>query len=352
MAVKLRKKTGKKISLYLDLYRDGKREYEFLGLFLFKKPKTDLETQHNKETMRLAEEIRAKRQLDSDNQEHGSKSTFRNKVDFIVYYNDFITGYKNKDYRKLQASLNYLLKFIEDKKIKTLKPKDVTPVFCEDFRDFLIEQLKGETPATYFSKFKVVVKRATKDGLFLSNPASEIYNTAKSKFTKDILSIEEIQSLAKAECGNSEVKKAFLFACNTGLRYGDVVALTWNQINNDTLKVKQSKTENEVLINLNTNAKRLIGEPLEAEKNVFNLPSHTAVNKCLRYWKDRAKINKKITFHVARHSFATNLLIHKTDLYTTSKLLGHSSTKHTERYLRVVESMKEEATNRLPIIEF
>ncbi|NEU65467.1 tyrosine-type recombinase/integrase [Spirosoma agri] len=58
-------------------------------------------------------------------------------------------------------------------------------------------------------------------------------------------------------------------------------------------------------------------------------------------------INRTVTFHVARHSFATNLLIYETDVKTVSSLLGHTSLEHTHKYVRVVESLKQNAVNRL-----
>lgn len=157
--------------------------------------------------------------------------------------------------------------------------------------------------------------------------------------------------MARAHCGNAEVKRAFLFACNTGLRFCDVKILKWANVQGGTLKVQQQKTGHYVLINLNKSAQKLLGVVGKAEDLVFDLPSHTGLLKALRYWTTRAGVTKKVTFHVARHSFATNLLIHGADLKSTSSLLGHTTLTHTQKYTRVVDALKQQAVNNLPEIE-
>ncbi len=82
---------------------------------------------------------------------------------------------------------------------------------------------------------------------------------------------------------------------------------------------------------------------------VFQLPSANGANKTVRAWVMRAKINKKITWHNARHSFGTNLIFNDVDVLTASKLLGHKSMKNTQRYVDVANEMKEKATNKIDI---
>ncbi len=92
---------------------------------------------------------------------------------------------------------------------------------------------------------------------------------------------------------------------------------------------------------------KLLGSPGKAELNIFKLPSATGANKTLKAWIKTAKINKAITWHNLRHSFGTNLIFNDVDLLTTSKLLGHQSTKHTIRYVKAGEEMKQTATDKL-----
>jgi len=87
----------------------------------------------------------------------------------------------------------------------------------------------------------------------------------------------------------------------------------------------------------------------DPDNYIFKLPSEVALNKDLKYWIKKAGITKNISFYCARHTFATQLLIHtKANLKTVANLMGHSTTKHTEKYLNYVDELKTEAVNSLP----
>jgi site-specific recombinase XerD len=121
--------------------------------------------------------------------------------------------------------------------------------------------------------------------------------------------------------------------------------------------MKQAKTKHNsknsiVTIDLNNTALKLIGEKQTPEQKIFTLPSHTGALKILKNWKNKAGIDKHITWHCSRHSFAVNLLGEvKTDIKTLASLLGHSGLKHTEKYTRAVDSLKNKAVNGLPEID-
>jgi site-specific recombinase XerD len=82
--------------------------------------------------------------------------------------------------------------------------------------------------------------------------------------------------------------------------------------------------------------------------SVFLLPSGSGVNKDLKVWAKTAGIDKPLSFHKARHSFATLALTSGTDIYTVSKLLGHKSLAQTQVYGQVIDEKKRRAINRLP----
>ena len=99
---------------------------------------------------------------------------------------------------------------------------------------------------------------------------------------------------------------------------------------------------------LNEVAINVIGKKGKANQPVFNLPSHTACSKALKVWTRKAGINKHITWHCARHSFATNHIIGGIDTKTISELLGHTSTAYTERYTHLVKEIKDKAILNMP----
>ncbi|WP_242929588.1 tyrosine-type recombinase/integrase, partial [Pontibacter vulgaris] len=136
----------------------------------------------------------------------------------------------------------------------------------------------------------------------------------------------------------------------------------------------QEKTSKDVVVNLNSTAPKLLGERPKAKEAkiekpsgqkrtraeedklrrqpVFTLPSNTTCGKHLQNWADKAELNKKVTWHCARHSFGTNLLLSGADVRSVSGLLGHSSLVETQKYVRLVESLKEKAVENLPEITF
>lgn len=177
---------------------------------------------------------------------------------------------------------------------------------------------------------------------------------------KDVLSGEEIVKLANTHYAgeSSVIRRAFLFSCCTGLRWCDVKELIFANVDfaNGKLKFQQAKTEGHssasgVVIDLTEDTLNLIGAPGEGEdKNskIFPLPSHTMCLKALRHWVSRAGIDKHITWHCARHSFGTNVLSNGANIKVVATLLGHSTLKHTEKYVRATSAELKEAVNSLP----
>jgi site-specific recombinase XerD len=92
----------------------------------------------------------------------------------------------------------------------------------------------------------------------------------------------------------------------------------------------------------------MLTEPGEPQDLVFTLPTNAGALKSLKSWVEKAELGKHITWHCARHTFATNLIYYKTDVMIVSKLLGHSTLKYTQRYTRIAEELKRNAVNSLP----
>jgi integrase/recombinase XerD len=381
------------ISLYIEAYfgsyltPEGKRKHnrsiEFLNLHIVKYPQTKEEREKNNEVLQLAEKIRAKREEAFNNLAEGFTVPSKKKINFVDYYQSFLNNYKNRDIRLVKYSLKHFEGYIRQikgnepppdkttgngsKTAKETKPKrifilpsEITEDFVKGFVSYLQEHLNGETPYNYFTKFKRVCKEATKEGIFPTNPAEDIIIRRPGGVKKEILSFKEIQSLAGAYCGNEEIKQAFLFCLNTGLRFVDVKGLKWKHIDfeNRVLKKLQTKIKHTavnpyVYIDLNNNALSILKHREKGKPNdlIFTLPTLTGSLKTVKKWAARAGIEKNITWHSARHSFATNLLMSNTDIKTVSELLGHSGLKHTEKYTHLVSKLKRKAVDSLPEIE-
>lgn len=149
---------------------------------------------------------------------------------------------------------------------------------------------------------------------------------------------------------------AFILCLYCGLRFCDVKDLIYKNIDytNRLLKFEQNKTKGHsahsgVIIPLNDGLLSLIGEaPEDLSSSIFNLPSYESCSKSVKRWVKCAGINKHISWHCARHSFAVNILNNGANIKTVASLLGHSGLKHTEKYTRAVDKLKTEAINSLP----
>ena len=350
-----RKNSDGSTSLFLAIAKksfSGKwaYHYEFLTDCKLEKASNPIEREENRRRKVLAEEIRNKRAIELQSSKYDILPSFRQDIDFLAYFQAFLDKYKKKDARLLIACFNKFKQFLQESDISSLNAKQLDEALVEDFKEFLEEKLNGETPANYFKKFKKVLKQALRDKIISANPAAELTARRNEGVTKDILNFDEIQLLAATTANNEQVKRAFLFSCLTGLRYCDIVPLKWESINGQVLKIKQQKTSKDVTIVLNDSALNLLGKPKKGAAAVFNLPSHTACLKGLASWCKAAGIQKHITWHCARHSFATNIIFYGSDVNSASSLLGHSSLAYTQRYLRIANELKEKAVQNLPSI--
>ncbi len=352
------------ISLYLDIYRDGVRVKEYLKLYIVDKPKNTFERQQNKETLQLAEEIRTARETELNHSAFGLVSPVKKRINFLEFFQNYVDTYTKKDLRMMQGSLQRFKDFLAESypTMKNyIKPEQMDKDMMVKFVEYLQNRSIGEGARGYFQRFKKVVKYATEKDIFHKNPTNGVSCVVDdTALTKDVLTLEEIQQLAKTPYKNGDIKRAFLFCLYAGLRYCDVVDLKYSNVDysGKRIKFEQAKTKGHsknsiVIIPLSQTLFSLIGEKPKKDDYIFKLPSHTGCLKALRTWVARAGIDKHITWHCARHSFAVNLLGEcRTDIKTVASLLGHSGLKHTEKYTRAVDSLKEKAVNSLPEISF
>ncbi len=341
-----------KLALYLDWSKENKRKREYLNLIVFEKPKTVIERHHNKEVYEKAEIIRAERerQFFTDDIDEAFEQRKIKSLDFYTFFDEYLTNYTKKDKRVMVAVYGLFKKFAPP----PLTTKDVDEALCFKFKEYLENTLNGESPASYLARFKKFMAYSSRDGkgkLFKKNPTLNIkVAKAKGVIIKDTLTIVELNALIASKCGNDEVRRAFLFACNTGLRFVDIKALKWQNIKTDMVEVVQAKTDVKVKISINENAKAFLAERGKDDEAVFRLPSHNGTVKNLDYWAKRAGLDKHITFHCARHTFGTLLAYYENDILTISKLLGHTSLTHTTKYIRVAEELKKKAVNSIPTL--
>jgi integrase len=229
--------------------------------------------------------------------------------------------------------------------------KDIDLKFCEKFKTFLLKRVSVNTTATYYSLFKAMLNYAVKYDIINKNPARFV-STPKKQIDREFLVFDEIKLLKSTESVFSHISNAFLFSCFTGLRISDVRSLKWSNISSSTLSFTQQKTGIIQRIKISKSAIQILDQQrsITSKSAVFEIPkSDSNVNKHLREWVKRAGITKHITFHCSRHTFATLCLTSDIDLYTVSKLLGHTDIKNTQIYAKLIDKKKDEAIDKLPV---
>ena len=338
------------------------RRKENLQLYLIAKPRTPAERQQNKETLELAAKIRAEREQQFKESMLGYRLKKDRNINFLDYYQAYIDSYTKKDLRMIKIALNRFKDFLKEHYPLyefSIKPDLITKEMMERFVEYLQSRSVGEGAKSIYQRFKKVVRYAIDHEVMLKDPCKDVVCKVDDQILrKDVLSMDEIQSLIQCHYDNENpnVRRAFILCLYCGLRFCDVKDLTYKNIDytNRLLKFEQNKTKGHsahsgVVIPLNDGLLSLIGEvPDDLNTSIFNLPSYESCCKSVKRWVKRAGINKHISWHCARHSFAVNILNNGANIKIVASLLGHSGLKHTEKYTRAVDKLKSEAINSLP----
>lgn len=368
-----------RLSLYLEYYL-GRTEWidenekvhikhdrkkEFLNLYLTANPRTPIERNENNQILEIAKEIRIEREQELKKNKTGKRINTNKKINLLAYFEEYYSKYNKKDIRMIRGAIdrfNDFLKLDSPQYRTTLRAEQLNKEMIKDFVEYLESRSTGEGAHGYFQRFKKIVNYAVENNVIIKNPCTGVVcKVDENALTKDILSIDEIKQLIKTRYPeqNPETRRAFIFTLYTGIRFCDIIDLKFSNVDysNRILKFNQAKTKGKsssswVNIPLNDYLLSLIGEKTTKNDFIFNLPSHTMCLKTLRVWVKKAGIDKHITWHCGRHSYAVNILNNGANIKTVASLLGHSGLKHTEKYTRAVDSLKEQAVNSLPTFEF
>lgn len=333
-----------KIWYYLE-WGKGAGQRKSTGIYTWAKPKDPTQKNYNKEALSILEAKKSQLVLDQQAIASGYVPSHKLKSNFFEYFQEFVDKNERPGNRSLSCCLTSFKKFINKPLINT---GEITENLCERFRNYLLDNLSGETPADYFMRFKRVIRSATKEGYFRVNPAEEVKTKAHPSGQKDILEAHEYVKLMKFPCSNQEVRRAAIFSLYTGLRWCDIEPLEWPDIKEKSVLLKaQKKTGHRVEVPLHENAKLVVSN--RGKGKVFKLPTQDGANKSLGEWVKNAGIDKHITWHSLRHSMSVLLQDAGVDVATVAGLLGHTTTKYVHKtYQRYKGKSGEEAIKKLP----
>ena len=359
-------RAGGKQAIYLETYIHGKRKFESLKLTLVPEIGKE-EIRANRQTLKKANAILKERKKAIIADEELNKPKYKESV-ITIYNNVSLLDWLARCAEiKKQSGMDcsYIDRLI--KVVETFSPNvclnEIDRKYCLDFITHLRskgrtpkgERYKEKTMFNYQCELVTALNSAVHDGLINTNPFTLLQPHEKFKnreSQRDYLTIDEVKKLIATPCEEHIVKQAYLFACSCGLRLGDLLAITWKDISHDgertILATKIHKTKRPIFLPLGKQALRWMPERKEDCKDddrIFHDLRTNTLNEVLNEWAASAGINKNVTFHTSRHTFATTMLTLGADLYTVSKLLGHTSVRHTQIYVRIVNKKKDDAVN-------
>ena len=361
-----------KITLYLDFFppvynpkthKLYRREY--LSLFLVPKPKSSIEKALNSENLYKAEIIRGNRFNEVNKEQiytpfeleriHIKEVGEKSFIHYLKHTAESRTG-NNADIWKY-AIIHFEM-FLKNEDILM---QDIDVTIIEDFRAYLLKAkclrkknqfLAQNTALSYFNKIKATLRKAYKKGLLQTDVNAAIEGIKEQESQRNFLTMEEAVRLVNTPCKKEIVKRVSLFSLLTGIRYSDISKLTWEEVQHSKqegyyIRFKQQKTDRPVTLPISEEALEFLGERRIEHGKIFLNLKKWDFDRLIPIWIKDAAIEKHITFHCFRHTYATLQMAAGTDIFTVSKMLGHKNIKTTQIYTKIIDEKKRETTNKI-----
>lgn len=353
---------NKMLSFYLDYYpgyRDKETmkviRHESLGIYIYANPKNKREQNFNDVMTEKAEAIRCRRFESVVNERYDFFDKYKLKGDFLEYYRRQL----GKHDQKWGFVYQHFYNFVHGK--CTFEEIDID--LCNKFREYLLNvkklrrngSISQNSASGYWSTFRGFLKILYRNGLIRTNVNDFLEKIETEDIVKDYLSIEELYILAETPCRKPVLKTASLFSCMTSLRISDILVLRWEDIvdysaGGKCVHIITQKTKAEDIIPISDEALELIGYKSGKKGLVFRGLMRCWTHAPMKEWIRSAGIDKEITFHSYRRTFATLQAAAGTDIRTIQSMMAHKSITTTQRYMKVVDSNKREASKRITLI--
>ena len=343
-------KKKEKYNLYIR-YRLSqiKAKVESLKLWEWISPKKISQKEHNLNVKRAYEEILRRKKDDFENN--------RIKIDFNKKQSDEFE-FIFKKYSKIKnynAVFNFLKKIdpnIEKKKVNSINKTYLNQLKSEIENKIKNNNIKGTTSSKYWNNFKSVLIHLNDNGICDYPKIGGItYKKENPKiYTFDS---QEIKKLTKTTPEKwQDLKKAFFFSYNTGLKMGKIAKLKWKNLyktNNDKNPIHSFKitNNNETLTNsLPKDIRKMIGKRKSNNELLFTLPEKQSNrSKIFKQWMNKSNVNEKKKFNDAVNNYAKNLYDQTKNIYKVAAALGHNSinkTKEIYNYMENYDLLKNE----------
>jgi integrase len=285
--------------------------------------------------MLTAQAIRSKRQIEIQNGEYEFTKQYKTDTPVLEYFRKMCEErHGNTESRGNWGNWYSCLKHLEGYCSEDTTFKEVDQDWIEGFKDYLnnvdkdtyklrdgkinsrgrvSKPLSQNSKVSYFAKLRACMNKAYDDKIIPTNPIRNVENFKAEDVERVYLTLDEVRSLAQAECDYPILKRAFLFSCLTGIRKSDIERLTWGQVTKfgdfTRITFTQKKTTKLLYLDITEEAVSYMGERRGFNDLVFDgfkYSSQTLVE--LKRWCLKAGITKDVTFHSGRHTFAVLMI--------------------------------------------
>ena len=362
-------------TIYLDFYDKGRRWYEYPRLYLV--PDSSPHAwELNKNAMDKAVAIRAKRLLGEPSEDERKSAEEKDeKILVSAWMEEYARsmhaniGFSSSYLRHIDTLIRMVNGYLTHIKNPRLTMDRIDRNFYRGFLHYMADvhecrtfegdtrRLAKSTMHLFQQKMNTMLNRAVREGIIKCNPyqlLSRDERVSNPSVRRDFLTREELHRLMEVRTLSVTTRSAFMFCCFTGLRYSDLKQLKWGDIEKTqtgtVIRIAaMKKTEKPVTVPLGTNALAWLPERGDRtpEDNIFDIITCIGCDAALKTMAKRAGINKRVSFHTSRHTFATLTLAATNDIATVSGLLGHTSVATTQVYAEVLMEDKIAAVNRL-----
>jgi integrase/recombinase XerD len=355
-------KAGEKSLVQVEVYFGGVRKYYSTGVYL----QNDEWNKSGNRVIKRVDAVSLNEYLNNILNDYESYQFNRFKHGLVFSHEAFDVYVKSGASK--QSFLDFMQTEIDSRDDITQDTKDSHNVILKriksagiiTFNDITYENIlkydshlrkkeyADETISTSHAQFKSYIHRAIKKGLIEKSPYELFQIQEPNRTNRRFLTATELAKIEEKTFDIPRIEKVkdmFLFSCYTGLAFGDGYMLSPDHIveeeGNLWIRKKRKKRENRLSILILPKAREILEKYKNQVKPGKILPylSNQKMNSYLKEIGDLCGISIELTTHVARHTFATTVLLtNKVPIETVSKLLGHTNLKTTQIYAKIVDS--------------
>ncbi len=311
---------------------------------------------HHTEMVKIGETITAR---SLKNRFLGISENQRTLIEVFEYHNQQMKELEGTEYavttiKRYNTTLTHIKAFLKHQyKLNDIPIQQIKYQFVTDLEHYfkVVKKCNHNSSIKYIKNFRKVINLAYKNEWLSKDPFAK-YQARIKEVKREFLTQDELFNLENKKLTIKRleiVRDVFVFCCYTGLSFIDVSKLTSNNIRKGIdrkiwLFTERTKTKNQSNIPLLPQALDLIekykNHPQKSTiDHVFPVSSNQKLNAYLKELADLCDIDKNLTFHIARHTFATTVtLANGIPIETISSMLGHKSIRTAQIYSKVVQT--------------